>query len=204
MKLSGFYFITDSKLSGNNDVDSVRDALDGGATLIQYREKDSSTREMIEVAGKLQGITKGRALLIINDRVDVALAVDADGVHLGQDDMNLQTARKILGKGKIIGITVHDVEEAVEAESQGADYVGASPIFATKTKKDAGIPKGLKLIGEIKDSVSIPVAAIGGINERNIDSVIEAGADIICAVSATAGAKDIRRAVEYFVRKFRK
>jgi len=202
MGLRGFYFITDRKLSAKSDVDCVRDALDGGTSVIQYREKDFSTREMIEAAKEMRNLASGRAILLINDRVDVALACGADGVHLGQDDMPLEDARRILGKGKMIGVTVRDVEEAVLAEAEGADYVGASPIFSTTTKKDAGIPSGPQLVADIKESIDIPVAAIGGINEKNVDSVLEAGADMVCAISATVGKKDIKKAVQFFAAKF--
>lgn len=204
MKLRGFYFITDRKLSTKNDLDAVSEAISGGAALVQYREKDLTTKEMMEKAKEIRVITGGRALLIINDRVDIALAVGADGVHLGIDDMFIEDARALLGRKKIIGATVHDVEEAVDAEAQGADYVGVSPIFATTTKKDAGVPSGPELIKEIKESVDIPVAAIGGISEKNVDSVIEAGADMVCAISATVTKKDIKSAVKYFVEKFGK
>jgi len=204
VKLRGFYFITDRKLSTKNDLDAVSEAISGGAALVQYREKDLTTKEMMEKAKEIRVITGGRALLIINDRVDIALAVGADGVHLGIDDMFIEDARALLGRKKIIGATVHDVEEAVDAEAQGADYVGVSPIFATTTKKDAGVPSGPELIKEIKESVDIPVAAIGGISEKNVDSVIEAGADMVCAISATVTKKDIKSAVKYFVEKFGK
>jgi thiamine-phosphate pyrophosphorylase len=198
MKLRGFYFITDRKLSAKGDTDAVRDALEGGAKIVQYREKDLSTRKMVEVAEELRSITSGRALLIINDRIDVAMAAGADGVHLGQDDMNIEDARRILGRKSIIGVTVHDADEAVKAETEGASYVGASPIFPTATKLDAGLPSGPKLIREIKEVVEIPVAAIGGINEKNVGSVIEAGADMVCAVSATVAKKNIKKAVKFF------
>lgn len=176
--------------------------MGGGAVAVQYREKELPRGEMVKVARKLRKICSGKALFIINDLVDVALEVGADGVHLGQGDMDLKEARRILGPGKVIGVTVHDVAEAVKAEEDGADYVGASPIFATTTKPDAGEPAGLKLIKDIKARVSILVAAIGGINESNIDSVIEAGADMACAISATVASDDIKSAVKYFAGKW--
>ncbi|MCX6695757.1 MAG: thiamine phosphate synthase [Candidatus Altiarchaeota archaeon] len=173
MNLHGFYFITDRKISTKGDVEAVIDALDGGASVVQYREKELTTNEMVETAKKIRAVTSGRAVFLVNDRVDVALASDADGVHVGQDDMTIEDARRILGKGKVIGVTVHDVDEAVEAEAAGADYVAASPIFPTSTKEDAGVPSGTALVQDIKDSVEVPVAAIGGISERNVDSVIK-------------------------------
>ncbi len=201
MYLNGFYFITDRKLSSKPDVEAINDAFDGGCRVFQYREKELSTRIMIENVNKIKEILDGEGILLINDRVDVAVAADCDGVHLGQDDMSLKDARKILGE-KIIGITVHDVDEALAAYEGGADYLGISPIFSTTTKLDAGEPAGIQLIKDVKKAVDLPCAAIGGINEQNVDSVIEAGADMVCAISATVAKSDIIQAVKYFTGKF--
>ncbi len=200
--MRGFYFITARRLSTKPDLDAVADAVDGGAKIIQYREKHLPKNEMIKIAKKMKGICAGKALFIVNDDVDVAAASGADGVHLGQDDAKIREARKTLGKDKVIGVTVHDVEEALEAEKEGADYLGASPIFSTTTKKDAGKPSGTLLIREIKKAVDLPVAAIGGINEQNIDEVISSGADMACAISATVAKEDIKAAVKYFASKW--
>jgi len=200
--MRGFYFITDRGLSTKDDVAAAEDAVAAGAKVVQYREKQLSHEEKVSVAGKIKKVCAGKALFIINNDVDVALEVDADGVHLGQDDMPVSEAREILGDDKIIGVTVHDVAEAVEAEEGGADYVGASPIYSTSTKPDAGEPSGLKLICDVKEAVDIPVAAIGGINESNIDEVVAAGADMACAISATVAKKDIQEAVRFFVGKW--
>jgi thiamine-phosphate pyrophosphorylase len=187
MKLQGFYFITDSKLSKNGIVQDVKDAIAGGARIIQYREKYKDNWSMIHESKELKKICEGKAIFIINDRLDICLAVDADGVHLGQDDL-IETARSRL-REKIMGITVHNLEEAKAAEDKGADYLGVSPIFHTDTKGDAGPAAGLELVGEIKANCSLPIVAIGGIRLDNAKSVLGAGADTVCAMSATIGDK---------------
>ncbi len=197
MDFSSFYFITDSSLTKNGIIKDAEAAVRGGATVIQYREKCKDTGLMINEALQIKKLCAEKATFLVNDRVDVALAVDADGVHLGQTDMDYQAARMLLGKGKIIGVTVHSLKEAKEAEARGADYIGLSPIFETKTKRDAGKAAGLKLIGEISKTVSIPIVAIGGINLENARSVIKAGATTLCAISATAG-EDVEKKVREF------
>ena len=153
---------------------------------MQYRDKAGSRRKVYEEAIKLKDLAgKHNAVFIVNDYSDIALAVDADGVHLGQDDLPVKEARKILGKGKIIGVSTHCIEQALEAEQAGADYLGFGPIFHTATK-DAGSPKGTEMLRAIKDRVSIPVIAIGGINLHNLNSVLETGADAVAVASAIA------------------
>jgi len=200
--LSGFYFISDRMLCQVSDADAVRQALEGGAKVVQYREKDLMFEDMVRTAKNIRLLCSGRALFFVNDDVEVALACDADGVHIGQHDMSLKTARYLLGKDKLIGVTVHSVEEAKAADAGGADYVAVSPVFETRTKADAGAPVGLQMIKDVKAAVSMPVAAIGGIDESNVDSVIKAGADMACAISATVPKKDIRSAVKYFSSKW--
>jgi thiamine-phosphate pyrophosphorylase len=195
--IRGFYFITDSGLTRKDIIKDSGDAIAGGTRIIQYREKSASTGLMYETAITLKELCRD-VLLIINDRIDIARAVGADGVHLGQDDMPYGIARKLLGKEKIIGITVHDLNEAVEAERAGADYLGVSPVFPTATKEDAGSPCGISLVKEIKYSCNIPIAAIGGITLDNAKSVINAGADAICAISATVASENVKNAVENF------
>ncbi|HNS32301.1 MAG TPA: thiamine phosphate synthase [bacterium] len=184
LKKMGFYFITDSTLTKKGIEEDIREALRAGVKIIQYREKSKTAREMYSESLRIKKLCDGKALLIINDRVDIAMAADADGVHLGQEDMPCAAARFILGRKKIIGVTAHDAEEAADAEKKGADYIGASPVFATDTKKDAGPHAGLELIREIRKKVRIPIVAIGGINLANIVSVMKAGADGACAISA--------------------
>jgi len=193
------YFITDSRLTRKTVLEDVKSAIRAGVKIIQYREKNKSTRDMIKEAKKIGELCKKNdVLFIINDRIDIALAVDADGVHLGNEDMTYSTARKILGNKKIIGLTVHNIKEAVEAERIGADYVGVSPIFETKTKLDAGKPGGLKLIKDIKEVIKIPFVAIGGINENNLKSVIKAGAKSIVAISAIVTKADVEKECKKF------
>lgn len=198
MDFGGFYFITDGSLTKNGILKDAEDAIRGGATVIQYREKSKDTDPMVEEALKLKKICAGKALLIVNDRVDVALASGADGVHLGQTDMAYKDARRLLGN-RIIGVTVHNIEEAKRAEAMGADYLGLSPIFKTGTKKDAGPAAGLDFVRQVSESVTIPTVAIGGITPKNARDVMKAGATTLCAISATAGED-----VELKVREFTK
>jgi len=193
----GFYFITDSRLSCSCIISDVKSALKAGVKVVQYREKCKSSSQMFKEAVALRKICKNITFLI-NDRIDIALAVDADGVHLGQDDLPISLARKLLGKKKIIGVTVHNVKEAVLAERLGADYLGASPIFLTKTKLDAGRPLGIRMLKAIKKRVKIPVVALGGITLKNAKEVICSGSDGICAISAVLTKKNVRNHIKKF------
>ena len=194
-KLSEFYFITDSDLSRKGTLSDVENALKAGCRIIQYREKNKTTREMIIEAKKIKELCHKRAVFLVNDRVDVALAVDSDGVHLGGDDMPVKTARDILGKEKIIGLSVHNLKEAIDAEKTRADYIGIGPVFETTTKKDAEKTCGIAMINKIKKEVKIPIVAIGGINKKNIREVIRAGADSAAVVSAVVCSDDVFREV---------
>lgn len=201
MKISGLYFITDSRLSRQGIAADAQQVIEAGCAIVQYREKEKETGEMVAEAKQIAALCKeNKILFLINDRVDVALAVEADGVHLGQQDMPCAIARKLLGKNKTIGLTVHSVEEAIEAQRQGVDYVSVSPIFATETKPDAGKPVGIELIKEIKEKVSLPVVAIGGINEQNLRQVLEAGADAVAIISAIVCSKNVRETARRIVK----
>jgi len=200
--VKGYYFITDSKLSRAGTVSDVQQAVAAGVEAIQYRCKDGSSAELYAAALALKKICRG-ALFIINDRVDIALAVDADGVHLGQDDVPLLVARKLLGQGKTIGLTVHSVEEALWAESLGANYLGVSPIFSTQTKRDAGPPAGIELVRQIKSAVKLPVVAIGGITLANAPEVVLAGSDCVCAISAVVCSSNVAAEIARFQEIFR-
>ncbi len=147
--MKGYYFITDTRLSLAGNARDVEQALAAGVRVVQHRDKEADTHAMIAEARILRRLCRS-ALFLVNDRVEVALAVDADGVHLGQEDLHYREARRLLGETKIIGITVNTVEQALEAASLGADYLGVSPIFATQTKPDAGEPAGLHLLREIR------------------------------------------------------
>jgi thiamine-phosphate pyrophosphorylase len=198
----GYYFITDSKLSRAGNFNDVSTAVACGVRVVQYRNKNAKTREMYEEAVCLREICRD-TLFLINDRVDIALAVNADGVHLGQSDMPCGAARRLLGEEKIIGITVHNLAEAVQAESIGADYLGVSPIFQTATKPDAGKPAGISLIEEIRAIVDIPLIAIGGIDHSNAIDVIRAGADGLCAISSVVAKEDVKAEIKKFQDSFR-
>jgi thiamine-phosphate pyrophosphorylase len=199
-----FYLVTDSKLSRKGTLSDVENAVAAGCRIIQYREKNMSTRDMIHEAAQIKELCGNEAIFLVNDRVDVALAIDADGVHIGQDDMPIGVARKLLGPEKIIGLTVHDLSEALEAQRNGADYVGLSPIFDTSTKKDAGKGIGPERIREVKDSLNIPIVAIGGINKENCVSVVRGGADSLVAISAIVCSDDVKRETKDFIDLLRK
>lgn len=196
---NGVYLITDRKISGIDHEEIVALALKGGARIIQLREKEMPKDEILKVALRLREITKRYgALLIINDYVDTAKDSNADGVHLGQKDLPIEDARKMLGPDRIIGISTHSLNEAVDAQSRGADYIGLGPIFPTETK-ETGPPIGTKIIRKVKENVNIPIVAIGGITLNNIDEVIEAGADAVAVISAIAGSGDITKMVRRFI-----
>ena len=184
MYLNGLCFIPARKRSCLTLKEIVTIVLSSGVRCIQYREKDKSRRDIYREAMMLRKLTNEfGAVFIVNDYIDIAIAVDADGVHLGQDDLPLKEARKIFGEEKIIGISTHNIDEAIAAEAGGADYIGFGPIFHTATK-DAGKPKGIAALREIKELIKIPVVAIGGINTENLESVIDSGADAVAVASA--------------------
>jgi len=185
------YVITDGRFI--DEVKGAMLALEGGATTIQLRMKNSPTRKMIEVGREIRKLTKEYdALFIVNDRVDVALATDADGVHLGQEDMPIDVAREIVGD-IIIGISASNLREAMEAEKNGADYIGAGSVFPTTTKEDARY-LGLDGLKEVVSKVRIPVVAIGGITLENVNKVLETGVQGIAVISAIMGATDVKKA----------
>jgi len=186
------YLVTDHGLSrGRSNLEIIRMAMEGGATVVQLREKEAVTREFLKEAllarayCREQGVT-----FIINDRIDIAQAVDADGVHLGQDDMPIDYARKIIGYGKIIGVSVFDVDEAIAAENDGADYLGVSPIITTPTKPELEEAVGLEGLRKIRKAVKIPLVGIGSMNRTNAYDVIRAGADGVAVVSGIVAADD--------------
>jgi thiamine-phosphate pyrophosphorylase len=190
------YLVTDQGLSrGRSCLEIVAAAIRGGATMVQYRAKAATTRDMVEEARSLLALCRSRGVpLIINDRADVALAVDADGLHVGQDDLSAVLARRLLGRTKILGVSVGDPEEARRALAEGADYVGASPIFATPTKADAPRPLGVEGLRALAAATRAPVVAIGGIDAGNAAAIFEAGASGIAVVSAIVAAQDVEAA----------
>lgn len=194
-----YYFITDAKLTRKDIFSDVENAVRGGCRIVQYREKAKTDEEMFEEARKIKELCGNNVIFLVNDRVDVALAVDADGVHLGQEDLDVASARKILGR-KILGVTVHNLEEARRAADDGADYLGVSPVFPTSTKSDAGKACGIAMIEKIKEETNLPIVAIGGITRQNTPEVIRAGADSVAAISAVVCSDDVEREVRDFIR----
>ncbi len=192
------YVITDGRIIGSRSLEAVVEgALRGGATVLQYREKNKSTRAMVKEAMTLAALCRRYGVtFIINDRIDVALAVDADGVHLGQDDMPLPIARRLLGADRIIGVTVHNPEEIQEAQELGADYLSLAPVFATATKPDHQKPMGLDGLKKLMAWVQCPAVAIGGINAQNVRNVLLTGVDGVCVVSAVLGQDDPEQAAQ--------
>ncbi len=169
----------------------MNQALSAGVRFFQYRNKRGTRRAVYETACLLSPIAhRARALFIVNDHADIAAAVDADGVHLGQDDLPIDQARKVLGSGKIVGISTHSREQAADAERAGADYIGFGPVFSTATK-DAGEAKGISALKAVKQTVGIPVIAIGGITRANISDVLRSGADGAAVISAVLSSDDI-------------
>src|SRR4030043_2190685 len=184
MYLGGLCFITDQKVSGLSYEDMTHKVLLKGVRWIQFRDKKRSRREIYQNAIRLRRLTKDYdAVFVVNDFPDIALCCGADGVHLGQDDLPLKEARKIMGRDRIIGISTHSLEQAAEAERDGADYIGVGPVFPTLTK-DAGRPKGIAMLREIRKQVNIPVVAIGGISLENISSVLQTRVDAVAVASA--------------------
>ncbi|MDP6924169.1 MAG: thiamine phosphate synthase [Candidatus Scalindua sp.] len=180
-----FVLITDRKVCGNKLTDIIEQAIDGGVGTVQLREKDLSTCDLYRLAKEVREITSRKgANLIINDRVDIATAVDADGVHLGWQSLEIDTVRRMIGHDKIIGFSAHSLEEAERAENSGADYISISPIFDTANKDYSIKPLGVGEIGKIKGHIDIPVIALGGINENNVNKVLKNGADGIAVMSA--------------------
>jgi thiamine-phosphate pyrophosphorylase len=187
------YVITDRIIGRGRPLDDlVAAAVRGGATAIQLRDKAWPARLLLEAGRRLMEITRPAGVpLIVNDRVDVGLALDADGVHVGQEDIPVADARRILGPGKIVGASAATVEEARQAEADGADYVGVGSLFPTASKPDAGESIGPAALRPIKAAVAIPVVAIGGITHDNAADAIRAGADGIAVISAVMAAEDV-------------
>jgi thiamine-phosphate pyrophosphorylase len=190
--MRGLYLVTDRALCGERGIETiVKRAVQGGVACVQIREKDLSTRAFVEEAARLKALLAATQVpLIINDRVDVALAVGAQGVHLGQDDLPCEVARRLLGPNAIIGLSVETWEDVERAESQPVDYLGVSPIFATPTKTDTKGAWGLDGLAMIKAFSRHPLVAIGGLNPSNIAQAVRAGADGIAVVSALCCAQD--------------
>ena len=194
------YLITDRKVAKKPLPEAVRLALEGGVRAVQLREKDLPIRELLALARELRSITRGfGAKLFINDRVDVAVAVDADGVHLGTQSMPPEGARKVVGRGMLIGVSTHSLDEAKAAEAGGADFITYGPIFETPSKANHGSPVGIDAIKYIKSGVGIPIYALGGIKSGVIGQILASGAYGISMISAILDAADIKKAAEIII-----
>lgn len=185
LTLPKVYAITDRTISNLSHVEQVRQLVDGGFRLIQLREKELAAGEWLEDAIEAREIaSRNDALLIVNDRVDIAIAIDADGVHLGQTDMPVEAARELLGPKKVIGISTHTLDQVRVAASQPVDYIAFGPIFATTTKSDPDEVTGIECLSEVRAIVDeLPLVAIGGIDHSKARSVIDAGADSVAVIS---------------------
>ena len=194
---STLYLVTDAGLlSGRDLLSSVGEALEGGVTMVQLREKNLSGRSFYELALALRALTLAQKVpLIINDRLDIALAAGADGVHLGQEDLPAGAAREVLGMGQLLGISAATLDEALQAERQGADYIGVGAMFPTTTKENVRSVSLLQL-RVIKQALSVPVVAIGGITAANAPEVRATGVDGFCVAKAILGERDIRAAAQ--------
>lgn len=197
------YLITDRKLVARCSLlaSAVEEALKGGVKAIQLREKDLGIRELLEMAYKMREVTKKyKAKLFINDRVDVALAVKADGVHLGQNSIPLSAVRKIAKDKLMIGVSTHGIKEAMEAERDGADFITLGPVYRTPSKLKYGKPIGIDALKKVRAKISIPVFAIGGIKEDKVKDVISAGADGVALIRGILGAKNIGKKTREFLK----
>lgn len=204
--LHGLYVITDSTLRAQRQlplVDMVEAAIAGGARVVQYRDKQANRAQQEREADALSALCRARGVcFLVNDNVALALAVDADGVHLGQGDADLLHAREQLGPGRIIGITCHDqLSLAIAAEATGADYVAFGRFFPSRTKPDAP-PATIAVLQQARHALHIPIAAIGGITPGNAGALLEAGADMLAVIHGVFGADDIASAADEYTRLF--
>ena len=192
------YGMTAEDLSYSHDnISDVRDMLAAGIKIIQYREKEKTYKEMYEQCLKIRDLTReAGALFIVDDFTDLALAVEADGVHIGQDDLPIEAVRKIAGDKLFIGLSTHSPEQALDAKKRGADYIGVGPIFETHTKKNVCAPVGLSYLDYVVENIDIPFVAIGGIKKHNLAEVYAHGAKCACLVTGIVGSDDIQKTVD--------
>jgi len=196
---TGIYGITAENFSqGRSNIEVIQAMIAGGVKIIQYREKrlDKSHRQMLSECRRIRDLTRvAGVLFIVNDYVDIALLADADGVHVGQDDLPVADVRRLVGPDKLIGLSTHSIDQAKKAEAEGADYIGVGPIYSTQTKVDVCAPVGLNYLDEAVRNTKLPVAAIGGIKRHNIAEVARHGAKTICLLTEIVGAQDIAKMV---------
>lgn len=197
----GLYGITaENFANGRSNLECVREMIKGGIKIIQYREKYKSMKEKAKEAKEIAKICKDNGVIfIVNDHVDIALLCDADGVHIGQDDMDISDVRKLMGKEKFIGVSTHAPMQALKACKEGADYIGVGPIFPTTTKDTK--PVGLSYLKWVVENIKIPFIAIGGIKKYNIDDILNTGAKRVCLVSEIVSSDDIQKMTSYLQTK---
>jgi thiamine-phosphate pyrophosphorylase len=201
-RMPGLYVILDRQfLAGRDELDIAGQIIEGGAKVIQLRDKQSKKGKLLLVAQRLKELcSQAGVLFIINDYLDLAMTVDADGLHIGQEDLPLPVVRRELPVDKIVGCSVTTASQATKAQNEGADYIAVGSMFPTTTKKEATVV-GVDMLKELKRIVSTPLVAIGGINQNNIGKVVAAGADAIAVISAVLGEKDVRGSVQKLVAK---
>jgi thiamine-phosphate pyrophosphorylase len=207
MRIGRLHIITDTVIQHRFDHFELAElAIRGGADTIQYRRKDGTTRTLIREARRIRGITRRAGIpLIVDDRVDVAIAADADGVHLGTDDFPISTARRLLGPHRLVGGSGGSVDEATADEEEGADYLGSGPVYGSSTKLDAGAAAGAALIERVRGAVRLPIIAIGGIDAMHVTEVLRAGAygvAVISAVCASPEPEDATRQIRQIIDTF--
>jgi thiamine-phosphate pyrophosphorylase len=195
-RIGRLHVLTDTQLQNRfSHRELTKMAIAGGADTIQFRQKNGSTRELIETAIDMKELCTGAGLtFIVNDRIDVAIAADADGVHLGQDDFPIPLARKLMGYDKIIGGSAGNVKEALKCIEEGVDYIGFGPVYPTLSKDDAGPATGIEAMMSLLKVVTVPVIAIGGVNSENVSAIIGAGAHGIAVISAVCCSEDPEQA----------
>lgn len=203
----GLYGITAERFSmGRRNLEVVRDMIAGGVKIIQYREKrpHKSFRQMLDECRAIGALAREAGVVfIVNDYVDIALLTDADGVHVGQDDLPVPEVRRLIGPDKLIGLSTHTPEQAREAREMGADYIGVGPIFATRTKEDVCDPVGFSYLEHAARHSRLPFVAIGGIKRHNIEEVVQRGARTVCLVTEIVGAEDIAGRVKELMKKMK-
>ena len=190
------YLITDRSLSrGRSTADVVREAVAGGVDVVQLRNKEEQTADVVLEGLRVHEITERHGVpLIVNDRIDVALAIEAEGAHVGQTDLPVPLARKLMPRPALLGVSTSSVDMAICAQQQLADYIGYGPIYRTGTKETAASPRGTGMIHDVLKAIDIPLVALGGISSRNVSNVVAAGADHVAVCSAIVAAEDVRRA----------
>jgi len=192
-----YAIIDPTQTSGRSPVELAGLLLDAGVRLIQYRDKQATSRELLEISRQIaERARKAQAIFMVNDRADVALAVDADGVHLGQDDLPPDLARKVLAPGKWIGYSTHNLDQVQEADRTSADYIAIGPVFPTRSKENPDPVVGLGGLRQARQATRKPLVAIGGITAENARSAIEAGADSVAVISDLVGAQDVAARVK--------